>query len=55
VQFSSDFLTGEANYAWAEWAVANASSAGIILNRKVEALGTKTSGTWTLTVTVSIS
>ena len=53
--FQSDFLTAEANYAWQEWGVFNASSAGTMLNRKVESLGTKASGTWTLTVTITIT
>lgn len=55
VTFRSTFATGEANFAWNEWAVFNASSAGTMLNRKVEGLGTKSSGSWTLTVTLSLS
>ena len=55
VQFSSDFLTGEANYAWNEWGIFDASTAGMMFNHKYETLGTKSSGTWTLTVTISIS
>ena len=53
VTFRSDFAA--ANYVWAEWGTFNASSAGTMLNRKVEALGTKASGTWTLTVTITIT
>lgn len=53
--FRSAFATGEANFAWEEWAIFNGSSGNTMLNRKVQALGTKTSGTWTLTVTVTIS
>ena len=54
--FSATFGTADANFAWEEWAVANAASAGQILNRKVEALGTKTSSaTWQLSVTVSFN
>lgn len=41
--FRSLYATGDANYAWDEWGVFNASSGGEMLNRKVEALGTKTS------------
>lgn len=57
VTFQSDYTTTEANFVWAEWAVAagatTASGAGFTfgttnLNRKVAALGTKASGTWTL-------
>jgi hypothetical protein len=56
VQFSSDFTSAEANFAWQEWAVFNAAAAGSMLNRKVESLGTKASGTtWTLTSTLSIA
>lgn len=55
--FSSNFLTGEANWVWNEWGVFNSTTngAGTMLNRKVEALGTKTSGTWTLSTTISVS
>jgi hypothetical protein len=46
----------DANFAWQEWAVFNASSTGRMLNRKVESLGTKTSSAaWTLTVTITLS
>ena len=55
VDFRSDFLTAEANYAWAEWSVRNGSTRNKNLNRKVQALGTKTTGTWTLTATITIS
>ena len=54
--FRSTFGTSDANYAWAEWAVFNASTSGTMLNRKVEALGTKSAGsTWTLTLTLSLA
>lgn len=62
--FQSDFTTTEANYVWAEWSVAasatTASGAGFTsgttnLNRKVAALGTKSTGTWTLTSQVTFS
>lgn len=64
VSFQSDFTTTEANYAWAEWTIAasatTASGAGFTsgttnLNRKVAALGTKASGTWTLTAQITFS
>lgn len=60
----SDFTTAEANWAWQEWTIAagatTASGAGFTngttnLNRKVQSLGTKTTGTWTMTGTVTIS
>ena len=60
----SDFTSTEANFAWAEWTVAagatTASGSGFLvgttnLNRKVQSLGTKTTGTWTLTSTITFS
>jgi hypothetical protein len=54
VTFRALFGTSEANFAWAEWAVFNASSAGEMFSRKVEALGTKTSAAaWQFTVTLT--
>lgn len=53
--FKSSFSTGEANFTWAEWGVFNGSSGGTMLSRKVDALGAKTSGTWVLTVTLTLS
>lgn len=53
--FRSTFTTGQANFAWQEWAVFNASSSGTMFSRKVESLGTKTSAqTWQLTATVTV-
>jgi hypothetical protein len=52
--FKSSFGDSEANYAWNEWVVKQSAS-GKCLNRKVESLGTKTSGTWTLEVNITIS
>jgi hypothetical protein len=50
------FGTGDANFTWAEWAVFNASSAGTMVSRKVEALGTKTSAqSWQATVTLTLA
>lgn len=50
------FGTGSANFAWEEWGFFNASSAGTMLSRKVEALGTKTSAqSWQLTVTITVN
>ncbi|MDQ3525806.1 MAG: hypothetical protein M3451_12230 [Chloroflexota bacterium] len=54
--FRSTFATGDANYTWAEWGVFNAAAAGVMMNRLVEALGTKTSAqTWQITVTVTLT
>ena len=50
------FADAEANFAWAEWTVANGNSdAADNLNRKVDALGTKTGGSWQLSVEVSLA
>ncbi len=54
--FRSTFGTGDANFAWAEWGVFNAATGGTMLNRKVEALGTKPSTqTWQFTVTLTVN
>jgi hypothetical protein len=52
--FKSSFGESDANYAWNEWVVKQSAS-GKCLNRKVESLGTKSGGTWTLEVTVTLS
>jgi len=54
--WQSDFTSGVGNFAWAEWALFNASSSGTMFSRKVESLGTKASGSvWTLTGTFDFS
>jgi hypothetical protein len=57
IAYRASFATGEANFAWNEWCVANGvPGVGRMLNRKQEALGTKTSAaTWVLTVTLSLA
>jgi hypothetical protein len=55
VTFVSDFLTGEANYAWLEASIRNGVTRNKNLNRKQQNLGTKVSGTWTLTGTLVIA
>lgn len=52
--FKASFGSAEANYAWNEWVVKQTTS-GICLNRKVESLGTKSTGTWTLEVSITLS
>jgi len=52
--FKSSFGSSDANYAWKEWVVKQSTST-ICLNRKVESLGTKSSGTWTLEVDITLS
>ena len=54
ITFKSSFGAGDANYAWEEWVVKQSTST-ICLNRKVEGLGTKAGGTWTLTVDITLS
>lgn len=54
--FRSTFATGDANFAWQEWAIFNAAAAGRMLNRAVASLGTKTSAqSWQFTCTITIS
>lgn len=55
VDFRSDFTSGEANFAWEEWGVRNGNTRNKNLNRKVQNLGTKSTGTWTLTGSVTIT
>ncbi|MFC1937409.1 hypothetical protein ACFLWY_02470 [Chloroflexota bacterium] len=52
--FKASFGSSEANYTWNEWVVKQSTS-GKCLNRKVENLGTKTTGTWTLEVSITLS
>jgi len=52
--FKSSFGSAEANYTWNEWVVKQSTSSKC-LNRKVESLGTKTTGTWTLEVSITLS
>ena len=54
VTFKSSFASGEANWTWNEWVVKQATSA-TCLNRKQENLGTKTTGTWTLEISITLS
>ena len=55
VSFKATFSDSEANFAWEEWTVDNGATANENLNRKVSAMGTKASGSWVLTVTITIS
>lgn len=51
----SSFGSADANYAWHEWVVKQATSAKC-LNRKVSSMGTKAIGsTWTLEITITLS
>ena len=54
--FRSLFGTSDANHAWNEWGVFNASTSGTMFSRKVESLGTKTSSqSWQLTATITVA
>lgn len=56
VSFVATFETGDANFAWNEWGLFNASSSGRMLNRKVQSLGTKTSSDeWVFTITLTLA
>lgn len=54
ITLKASFGDAEANYDWNEW-VAKQSDSGKCLNRKVDSLGTKTGGTWTLEVAITLS
>ncbi len=57
VTFRSVFGDSEANWAWNEFSVSNASGgdSGDNLNRVVSSEGTKASGTWTLDLEITMS
>ena len=55
VTFQATFGSAVANWAWAEWAVFNASSSGTMVSRKVESNGTKSSGqSWVFQVQLAL-
>ena len=62
------FTTGNANFAWAEWGwatctgsitpgatLASVATGTKLWNHKIQSLGTKVSGSWVLTTTITIS
>jgi len=53
----STFASGDGNFAWEEFSLANAASgSGENFNRKISSQGTKTAGqTWELTLTITIT
>ena len=56
VTFKSTFAPDEANFAWNEWGIFNASTGGVMLNRVVESNGTKQSNqTWILEVAITFT
>lgn len=56
VTFKATFAPSEANFAWNEWGIFNASTGGVMLNRVVESNGTKQSNqTWVLEVAITFA
>lgn len=59
ITFRALWDTSSGNYSWNEWGTFNASGTGgttVMLNRKVETLGTKTSAqSWQLTTTLTVA
>jgi len=55
IRFKSTFDGTTGNFTWEEWGVFNALSGGIMLNRLVDAQGTKASGsTWVFEVDITV-
>lgn len=52
--FKASFGDSDANYVWNEWVIKQATSEKC-LNRKVDSMGTKSGGTWTLEVSITLS
>lgn len=50
--FKSVFDDGEANFAWNEFSITNGN---VSLNRKVQNLGTKNTGVWSIQITISVT
>lgn len=60
ITWKATFASGVAQFAWEEWCIDNGTAAGStvttpILNRKVQAFGTKGATTWVHTATLVIS
>jgi hypothetical protein len=68
ISANATFTTGNANFAWNEWCwgiatstitaggtFASIGTSPVMLNRKVVSLGTKSSGSWVLQATVTLS
>lgn len=54
--FRASFGDEVANFAWNEASITNGTGVGAVaMNRKVASLGTKTTGTWTLQITLSLT
>lgn len=56
IVFKATAEAADANWAWNEWGVFNGLTGGRMLNRKVEALGTKASpAEWAHTITITLT
>lgn len=56
VTFQASFSDNYANFQWNEVSITNGTGANAVaMNRKVQNLGTKTTGTWTVQVKVSLT
>lgn len=56
IVFRATFGSAEANFDWEEFGIFNAAAAGTMLNRKVQAMGSKVAGqVWELTVTNTVN
>lgn len=54
--FRASFGDDAANFAWNEASITNGTGANAVaMNRKVTSLGTKTTGTWTIQITISLT
>lgn len=54
--YRASFGDDEANFAWNEASIVNGTGVNAIaMNRKVASLGTKTTGSWTLQITISLT
>jgi hypothetical protein len=49
--YKATFEAADAQFAWAEWGLFDASTSGTMISRKVESHGTKAADEWALTVT----
>lgn len=56
ITYKATFDTNEANFAWNEFSIVNGVGVGnTALNRKVQSLGTKVTGIWSLQITISVT
>lgn len=56
IVYQTTFTDTEANFTWNEFAIQNGTGANAVaLNRRVENLGTKVKGNWTLRATISLT